>query len=159
MDRFETRRFKSSDAEAVSALIGRNLLEVNTKDYPMGEMERLAKTYCPDKVCSISGSAHMYVVCVEEIIAGCGAIASYKGKRDESILLTIFVLPEMHGEGVGKRIMDALESDEYYLRAKRIEIPASITACEFYKSLGYWHKDGITALNEEGLYLLEKFRY
>jgi len=44
------------------------------------------------------------------------------------------------------------------LRAKRIEIPASITACEFYKKMGYGYKDGIVKLDEEGLYQLEKFR-
>ena len=45
------RRFKNKDANAVSALIGRNFLEVNSKDYSLDEMikksigafEKLAK--------------------------------------------------------------------------------------------------------------------
>ena len=48
-------------------------------------------------------------------------------------MFNIFVLPEYQGKGVGRMIMETLENDEYFLRAKRVEIPASITACEFYK--------------------------
>lgn len=33
------------------------------------------------------------------------------------------------------KIMETLEQDDYFFRAKRIEIPASITAVKFYKSL------------------------
>ena len=96
---------------------------------------------------------------VQKIIVGCGAISSYWGKQDESILLTIFVLPELHGNGIGKTIVETLENDDYFLRAKRIEIPASITACEFYRKLGYDFKDGINELDQERHYKLEKYRY
>lgn len=53
--------------------------------------------------------------------------------EDESSLFNIFVLPEYQGKDVGRKIIETLEKDEYFLRAKRVEIPASITACEFYK--------------------------
>ena len=58
-------------------------------------------------------------------------------------MFNIFVLPEYQGKGVGRKIIEALEKDEYFLRAKRVEIPASITACEFYKKMGYDYKNGI----------------
>ena len=48
--------------------------------------------------------------------------------------------------------------DEYFLRAKRIEIPASITGCTFYQKMGYNYKNGIAEIDEEELYRLEKFR-
>lgn len=54
--------------------------------------------------------------------------------------------------------METLEKDEFFLRAKRIEIPASITALDFYKKFGYDHKDGLAELDEEQHYKLEKFR-
>jgi len=121
-------------------------------------MEELVKIYNSDKVLQISGYAHMYVVCIDNKVAGCGAISSFGGKQDESILLTIFVLPELHGKGIGRKIIETLESDEYFLRAKRIEIPASITSCDFYKKMGYVHKDGLEKLDDEGVCRLEKFR-
>ena len=54
---------------------------------------------------------------------------------------------------------NAKEADEYALRAKRIEIPASSTACEFYRKMGYDFKNGIDTVDAEQLYRLEKFRY
>jgi GNAT superfamily N-acetyltransferase len=100
----------------------------------------------------------MYVAYLDNEVVGSGAISSFWGSQDESILLTIFVLPELQGKGIGRLLVDTLEKDEYFLRAKRIEIPASITACEFYRKMGYDYKDGINKLDDEGNYRLEKFR-
>lgn len=158
MENFEIRRFEHNDAADVSKIICRNFLEVNIKDYPKEEMEQLTEIYNANKVVEIGSYAHMYVACIGKSVVGCGAISSFWGKLDESILLTIFVLPELHGKGIGRAIIETLEQDEYFLRAKRIEIPASITACEFYKKRGYDHKDGIKKLDDEGHYRLEKFR-
>jgi GNAT superfamily N-acetyltransferase len=158
MENLEIRKFDNNDGTAVSKIICRNFLEVNIKDYSKEEMERLSGIYNPDKVLEVAGYAHMYVVCIDKKIVGCGAISSFWGKQDESILLTIFVLPELHGKGIGGKIIETLEHDEYFLRAKRIEIPASITARKFYKKMGYAYKDGIAKLDDEGHYRLEKFR-
>lgn len=155
---FCIRRFISADAPTVSRIICRNFLEVNIKDYLREEMECLAEIYNPDKVLDINENAHLYVACKDNTVVGCGAISSFWGKQDESILLTIFVLPELHGKGIGSKIIETLEKDTYFLRARRIEIPSSITACEFYKSMGYDYKDGIKKLDDEGHYRLEKFR-
>ncbi len=98
------------------------------------------------------------MVCENEQIVGCGAIGPYWDKTDESSLFNIFVLPEYQGKGIGRAIIETLEQDEYFLRAKRIEIPASITACAFYRKMGYNYKNGVDQVDEEGLYRLEKFR-
>jgi GNAT superfamily N-acetyltransferase len=103
-----------------------------------------------------AGWTHFYVVCDNEKIVGCGAIGSYWGKEDESSLFTIFVLPEYQGRGIGRLIIQTLEKDEYFLRANRIEIPASITATPFYLKMGYSYKNGIDKPDEEGLLRLEK---
>ena len=158
MESLSIRKFDKNDATTVSNIICRNFLEVNIKDYSKKEMEELSKIYNSDKILQISGYAHMYVACIDKKIVGCGAISSFWGKQDESILLTIFVLPELHGNGIGRKIIETLESDEYFLRAKRIEIPASITTCDFYKKMGYVHKDGLEKLDDEGVCRLEKFR-
>lgn len=158
MENLCIRRINNADAPTVSKLICRNFLEVNIKDYSREEMEHLSETYTPDKVLDISESAHMYVACLDDTVVGCGAISSFWGKQDESILLTIFVLPELHGKGIGRKIMEILEKDEYFLRAKSIEIPASITACDFYIKMGYDYKDGIKKLTDAGHYIMEKVR-
>ena len=95
--------------------------------------------------------------CIEEEVIGVGSISSFWGSLTESILLTIFVLPELHSKGIGRYIIQTLEQDELFLRADRIEIPASITAVDFYKKTGYDYKNNVKELDEEGHYRLEKF--
>ena len=152
------RRFENSDAEAVSALIIKTLRTTNIRDYSPEYIENDVKAFSPEGVRERAGWTHFYVVFDMEKPVGCGAIGPYWGKEDESSLFNIFVLPEYQGKGIGRRIIETLESDEYFLRARRVEIPASITACEFYKKMGYTHKNGIAAIDDEQLFRLEKFR-
>lgn len=64
-------------------------------------------------------------------IVGCGAIGPYWGSETESSLFTIFVLPEYQGRGIGRAVIRTLEEDAFFLRARRVEIPASITGTPF----------------------------
>ena len=157
-DKYIVRRFHNSDANEVSELIIKTLRTTNIKDYSEEHIENDVRMFTPDRVIERAGWTHFYVVCYKECIVGCGAIGSYWGKEDESSLFNIFVLPENQGKGVGRKIIETLEKDEYFLRAKRVEIPASITACEFYKKMGYTYKNGIDVVDEEQLFRLEKFR-
>ncbi len=152
------RRFEEKDAEAVQTLIVRNFLEVNSKDYGIEIMQEIAKAYDVEKVKRIAGYAHMYVFEYNKQIVGVGSISSFWGSETESVLLTIFVLPELHGNGIGKLIIQTLEQDEFYIRANRIEIPSSITAVEFYRKFGYDYKNGIKELDKENHYVLEKYK-
>ena len=152
------RRFEKTDADEVSALIRTTLSVSNSKDYPPEYIERDVQFFTPENVIQRAGWTHCYVVCENEQIVGCGAIGLYWDKADESSLFNIFVLPEYQAKGIGRTIIETLEQDEYFLRAKRIEIPASITACAFYRKMGYDYKNGVDQVDEEGLYRLEKFR-
>lgn len=151
------RQYQEQDAEKIVTLIRRNFLEVNVKDYGETAMKKLAENHDIDWFKGVASYAHVYVFCIEKEIIGVGSISSFWGSMTESILLTIFVLPELHGQGIGRYIIQTLEQDELFQRADRIEIPASITAVEFYRKQGYEYKNGIKELDDEGLYRLEKF--
>lgn len=150
--------YQEEDAEEIVHLIVRNFREVNVKDYGEKAMEALSATYDVNWFKSVAEYAHVYVFWNEDKIVGVGSISSFWGSPTESILLTIFVLPEFHGQGIGSYIIDTLEADELFLRAERIEIPASVTAVEFYRKKGYEYKNGIKELDDEQLYRLEKFK-
>ncbi len=155
---YTVRRFQNSDANEVTALIIKTLRITNSKDYSSEYIENDVRKFTPEGVIKRAAWTHFYVICDETLIVGCGAIGPYWDKEDESSFFNIFVLPEYQGKGVGRKIIEALEKDEYYLRAKRIEIPSSITACEFYKKMGYTYKNGVDVVDEEQLFRLEKFR-
>ena len=158
MEKYTIRRFEGNDACEVSALAAKTLRTVNIKDYTAEYIEETIKSLSPEIISERASHAHMYVVCNEKKIVGCGAIDGYWGSTTESILLTVFVLPEYQGRGIGTRIIKTLEEDEFFLRADRIEIPASITAVEFYRRFDYDYKNGVTAPDEDGICRLEKFR-
>lgn len=152
------RRFEITDAEEVSALIVTTLRTTNIKDYSAEYIENDVNALQPNNILERASWMHFYVVCDDEKIVGCGAIGPYWGKENESSLFTIFVLPEYQGKGIGRTIIETLEQDEYFLRAKRVEVPASITGTPFYRKMGYDYKNGITTPDEEGLLRLEKHR-
>ena len=152
------RRFRETDAKDVSWLIRTTIRVSNTKDYPVELMDALIETETPEHVLERASWTHFYVVQDGERIIGCGAIGPYWGKEDESSLFTIFVLPEYQGKGVGRMIMETLEQDDFFLRARRIEIPASITGVPFYLRMGYHYKNGISEPDGEHLIRLEKNR-
>ena len=112
IENMKVRRFKEEDAQEVRNLIVRNFLEVNSKDYGISAMEKLAKAYDAEKVLNVASYAHMYVFEFDGKIIGTGSISSFWESETESILLSIFVLPEFHGKGVGRKIINILDSTE-----------------------------------------------
>ena len=152
------RRFEEADAEAVSAVVCETVRICNAKDYPPEYVEALVSQHSPESVEERGKQGHMYVACDGESIIGTGTVAPFWGSETESILLTIFVLPEYQGKGIGRSIIETLEQDEYGKRAHRIEIPASLTGVHFYRHLGYDYKDGVTEPENGLLYRLEKHK-
>lgn len=153
----EIRRFRPQDATELEQVVAKTLKISNSRDYSQMCIEANIASHSAQILIGRAKESHMYVACDGSRIVGCGAIAGYWGSQTESVLLTIFVLPEYQGQGIGKQIIKTLEEDEYFLRARRIEIPASITAVEFYRKLGYDYKNGVAQLDGE-VYRLEKFR-
>ena len=152
------RRFQPADAQAVSRLICRTLQITNAADYSAQELDEVAASLSPEKLLWRATWMHFYVFCHGETIVGCGAVGPYWDQIDECSFFNIFVLPEYQGRGVGSKIIETLEKDELFLRSKRAEIPASLTAVHFYRKFGYEYKNGITTPDEEKLYRLEKYR-
>lgn len=113
--------------------------------------------YCTyDEVKEKAENGHFYIVKDYDEIVGCGGISSYFGSLTESCLFMIFVEPSSQRKGIGRKIVEFLENDEYAQRAYRIEIHAAISAIPFYRKLGYEHKNG-DLFYEDGHFDLEKF--
>lgn len=153
----DVRRFREEDLPAVHRLILRALREVNARDYPPARIEEMAAGLGPDTLRERARQGHSYVACLGGRPVGCGTVASYWGSVRESILLTVFVSPEAQGRGVGRAIVRALEGDGYFLRAQRVEVPASLTAWPFYQKMGYRFKGGAMQVDEGGCVRMEKF--
>lgn len=156
MEQIHIRRFQAEDAGAVSHLIVHTLRTTNSRDYPAEFIEKDAALFTPDYVCARAAWTHFYVAERQGEIVACGAIGPYWGSETESSLFNLFVHPDLQGQGVGRSLIGALERDPFFLRARRVEIPASITGCPFYQKMGYAFKNGRSEPDDEGLIRMEK---
>ena len=121
-------------------------------------LDELIANETPEHILERASWTHFYIAVEDEEIVGCGAIGPYWGKEDESCLFSIFVHPFFQGKGIGRKIMETLEKDVFFLRAARIEIPASITGVPFYLRMGYHYKNGVSEPDREQLIRMEKNR-
>lgn len=151
------RRFIKEDAKEVSDLIIKTLRQVSIKDYSSDYIENLVQSQSPDDILNFAEKNHLYVMTDGKIIVACGAIGMYLDKKDEACLYKIFVDPAYQKKGLGRKVMEALEKDDYYKNAKRIEVPASLTAVDFYLKLGYKYKNNNKTPDENLLVSLEKY--
>jgi GNAT superfamily N-acetyltransferase len=152
------RPYMAWDETAFSQLIADTMKISNRKDYSPEYIERIIQGYSPEFFIEQAKETHFYAAVDCCKIIGCGGVTMYHGSTDQSYLLAVFVLPEYQGQGIGKLIVEALEEDEYSIRARRIELSSSITASGFYRQLGYESVDGLSEPDENGVIRMEKRR-
>ena len=152
------RLITDNDCRQVADMISRAVrLSPFSRYYPQITIDEVIHSLNEDGVRKRASWTHFYVIEENDIIIGCGAIGPYYNSETESSLFSIFVDPIFQGKGYGKKIIEILEQDEYFLRANRVEIPASIVAIPFYRRMGYDFKNG-ELVYSDGHFALEKFR-
>lgn len=153
----QIRRFRPADAAEVAQVVATTVNISNSQDYSSAYLEATIKRMSPQFFLDKAEQTHFYIVHDGNRIVGTGAIGSYWGSTTEYSLFDIFVLPTYQKRGIGELIIHTLEHDVYFRQAERVEIPASITAVNFYRHMGYTFKKGHETVDEEQLYRLEKF--
>lgn len=157
MKEIKVRRYIDGDESAICQVVKKDVLAENIKDYSKEAIEHLIESHNEELIRRRAKAFHVYVLTDEEKIIGVGMIGPYWDSLTESSFFTIFIDPDYKGQGLGRKIIETLEQDEYYLRADRVEIPASITAVEFYKHFGYGFKKLGNITDDEGIYRMEKY--
>lgn len=154
---FEIRPCAPGDETAMAELVAYTLRVSNRTDYTPEYIEAIVKSHDPAFFAERAADSHFYVVRAGERIVGCGGITGYRGSVTESCLLSIFVHPDWQGRGLGKRILETLEADPFFKRARRTEVAASLTAVGFYRRLGYSFKNGVREPDPSGVVRMEKY--
>lgn len=159
MKNIEVRRYVDGDETAICEIVKKAVLSENIKDYPKIAIDHLVESHNADLIKRRAKAFHVYVLTDEDKIIGVGMIGPYWDSLTESSFFTIFLDPQYKGTGLGRKIIETLEADEYFTRAERVEIPASITAVEFYRHFGYGFKKEKLGhiVDGEGIYRMEKF--
>ena len=153
----EIKEYNENYVEQISTIIIRNLLEINVKDYGVEKVQELAKDFTVEKLKdALKNRKKVFVAIKDNEVVGTAGIDVSWYNPNEYYILTVFVKPENHGEGIGRLLIEAIEDYAIDSNFKKLIIPASITAHEFYYKLGYRYKDDQKILNEENMYLMEK---
>ena len=126
----QIRLFQDKDARAVSEIIRKCLREVNSKDYPPSVIRYMCRFFTPGRMKKNSRDGTVFVAEEDNRILG---TASLK----DDMVLTVFVLPKHHGRGIGKRLMEKVESTAKRKGYSSVKVPASLTAVRFYRKFGY----------------------
>ncbi|MHC1782211.1 MAG: GNAT family N-acetyltransferase [Anaerolineaceae bacterium] len=128
------RIFIESDADLVSRLIIDNLIQVNVQDYGKAAVRQLARQYTPDHIRKYALKGEMYVgeVPLEGSLQVVGTV-TLEGER----LRNMFVRVDVHGQGIGKRLMGFVENLAIHNGLTRLTLQADLSAAEFYEKLGF----------------------
>jgi GNAT superfamily N-acetyltransferase len=79
-----------------------------------------------------------------------------RGGKNDYVFVTVFVLPEKHGSGIGRLLIEKGEEYVHSLGGSKITIPATITAHMFYYKMGYRYVDPSKKPNQENIILMVK---
>lgn len=151
------RSYLPGDEAAMAELVAYTLRVSNQSDYAPAYLKKIAESHSAAYFAERAKDSHFYVICHGSKIVGCGGVTGYRGSTDESYLISVFVHPDYQKKGLGRMILEALEADENFTRAKRTELASSITAAGFYRKLGYHYKNGTAEPDGAGVIPMEKY--
>ena len=149
--------FQTHQAKAVSDLIRRGLLEINSKDYPLEFITYLVDYFSPAQIEENAQVQSIFVALEAGKVIGTSGLANFgSAEKPDYFGVAVFVAPECQGQGIGKHLIAAVEAKAKEIGARKITVRAAIRAERFYEKLGYRYKDGKDILDEKGYYILEK---
>jgi GNAT superfamily N-acetyltransferase len=123
------RAFCLEDAARVAEIVRRCLVEVNSRDYPAKIIDKMCRHFTPGRFRALSRRRPFYVAETDQVV---GTVS-----RDGNKIYTMFVDPDHHGAGIGRRLLHHVESLAIQEGFDYMETGASITGHEFYLKLGY----------------------
>ncbi|MCW2290351.1 GNAT superfamily N-acetyltransferase [Pseudomonas sp. BIGb0408] len=124
------RRALEGDAEALSRVIVETLRLSNAEDYPPEVIDRVVDNFDVAGVRALMASRQVFVALDEARVVATASLA-------DDVVRSVFVLPEMQGRGLGKALMNHVESVARDAGVHQLLVPASLTAVGFYSALGY----------------------
>jgi GNAT superfamily N-acetyltransferase len=127
---FRIRSFESDDAEALSRLISLTLRTSNAQDYRTDALSRIEAEFIPSSLQTLAKERRIFVAVEGATIVGTGSVAG-------NWVHAVFVHPARQGQGLGRYLMETLETDAKAHGESWLGLRASVGAVGFYRSLGW----------------------
>ncbi|QCF27156.1 GNAT family N-acetyltransferase [Hydrocarboniclastica marina] len=146
----EIRNAQPADAGDISRVIIAALRQTNGQDYPQDIIQRIEKSFSPDGISRLMSERKVFVAVIGGDVVGTASL-------DGQVVRSVFVAPGKQKQGIGKRLMDAVERAARDAGMQILSVPSSITAEAFYARLGFipiserYHGDERTMIMEREL--------
>lgn len=124
------RPARADDAEAISAVILAALRETNARDYSRDIIERVEQSFGPAAVAELLARRTVFVAMAAGELVGTASL-------DGQVVRSVFVRPDLQGQGVGRRLMAEIEQAARNRGVEVLAVPSSVTAEAFYARLGF----------------------
>ena len=128
-----------ADATGVSDLICTTLRISNARDYPVDFLSKVEASLTPQSLRELAKERVILVAMEGDVIVGTASLG-----RDQ--VHAVFVHPARQGRGIGRRLMEAVESEARARGERELILYASLSAVAFYGANGWGtvreHRDG-----------------
>ncbi|WP_420232648.1 N-acetyltransferase family protein [Pseudomonas sp. ABY48] len=119
-----------ADAPAISQTIINALRQSNAQDYSSEIIDQVAQNFSPLAILQLLDQRQMLVAIVDNHIVATASL-------DQDVVRSVFVDPSYQGKGLGRHLMESMQSIAINAGLNRLRVPSSITAEGFYSSLGF----------------------
>jgi len=124
------RNFKSKDSLEVCEIIKRNLIEVNSKDYPTHIINNMCSLYTSDHIIEIAKVRNIYVAELNGKIIGTASL-------ENNTICAVYVNINYQNRGIGRKLISFIEDVAKNNSINLLRIHASLTSLNFYYAIGY----------------------
>jgi N-acetylglutamate synthase-like GNAT family acetyltransferase len=156
INRLSFVRAKKENISIMLDIIRRCVLEINSVDYTQVQIRELLDGFTAEWLEDIINTRHYYEVWYDGTIVACGGVSRDYSQEKQSYFSAVFVSPDFYKKGIGRKLVEFLEKDEWCLDSNLIEIPSSKSSHEFYYKCGYRYreyppvfKDGTTIMYKQ----------
>ncbi len=118
------------DATAISKVIVNALRQSNAHDYSPEIIAQVERSFAPQAILDLLIQRQIFVATVRDQVIATASL-------DRDVVRSVFVDPPHQGTGIGRQLMTMLLAVAVSNGIARLRVPSSITAEDFYASLGF----------------------
>lgn len=150
------RLIKDCEIEACAEMISKSINSMN--DFYPPSIIKASISHFNTNTIKQKINGHFYVVTKNKKIIGCGGIDKKYNDKKYGIIFCVFIDPEYQRQGIGKKLLQKLESDSILENCNKILVPSSIPAVPFYRKCGYEHINGILNFDNTKFWLERRIK-
>jgi len=119
-----------ADASAISRTIINTLRQSNALDYSSDIIDQVEQSFSPRAVLDLLARRQVLVTTVDNHIVATASL-------DQDVVRSVFVDPRHQGQGIGRHLMERIQTVALSAGIDSLRVPSSITAEGFYAALGF----------------------